>query len=111
MSLLFDIAELGSVSGALGLSALLALKLIEAPFSNDFRQFQEVTRSAPLAMVAIAIDQVGSEFGGLCHQQIQLPLGQLIQLLKLDRAIKQVAFEPLWVELLGRDVQTQVNAL
>ena len=56
-------------------------------------------------MVAVTIDQVCAELGGLCHQQIQLPLGQLVELLKLDRAIKQVALEPLWIEFLGRDIQ------
>ena len=56
-------------------------------------------------MVAVTIDQVGSELGGLCHQQMQLPLGQLVELLKLNRAIKQVALEPLGVDLLGRDIQ------
>ena len=62
-------------------------------------------------MVAIAIDRVSSELGGLCHQQIQLPLGQVIKLLKLNRAIKQVALEPLWIELLGRDIQMQAKFL
>ena len=62
-------------------------------------------------MVAVTIDQVGSELGGLCHQQIQLPLGQVIKLLKLNRAIKQVALEPLWIELLGRDIQMRAKFL
>jgi hypothetical protein len=62
-------------------------------------------------VVAVAVNQVGSELGGLCHQQVQLPLGQLIKLLKLNRAIEQVALEPLWVEFLGRDIQTQTKYL
>jgi hypothetical protein len=77
----------------------------DSPFTNKSCQLQEVASGAPLAMVAVTIDQVGSELGGLCHQQIQLPLGQLVELLKLNRAIKQVALEPLGVDLLGRDIQ------
>ena len=66
----------------------LAIKLLDAPFTNDLGQLQEVTGGAPLAVVPVAIDQISSELGGLCHQQVQLGLGQLVELLKLNRAIK-----------------------
>ena len=65
-------------------AALLAIKLIESPFTNDLRQFQEIAGSAPLAMVAVAIDYVSPELGCLCHYQIKFPLRQLIKLLKLN---------------------------
>jgi hypothetical protein len=66
----------------------LAIKLLDAPFTNDLGQLQEVTGGAPLAVVSVAINQISSELGGLCHQQVQLALGQLIELLKLNRAIQ-----------------------
>jgi hypothetical protein len=58
-------------------------------------------------MVPVAIDQISSEFSGLCHHQVQLTLGQLIELLKLNRAIKQMALEPLGIKFLGRDIQRE----
>ena len=78
-------------------AALLAIKQIESPFTNDLRQFQEIASSAPLAMVAVAIDYVSPELGCLCHYQIKFPLRQLIKLLKLNRSVKQVTFKPLWI--------------
>lgn len=85
----------------------MTIQLIDSPFTNDFRQLQKVTRSAPLAMVPVAIDQISSQLGGLCHQQVELPLGQIVKLLKLNRSVEQVALEPLWIEFLGRDIQMQ----
>jgi hypothetical protein len=78
-------------------AALLAIKLIDSPFTNDLRQFQEIAGGAPLAMVAVAIDYVSPELGCLCHYQIKFPLRQLIKLLKLNRSVKQVTFKPLWI--------------
>lgn len=66
----------------------MTIKLIESPFTNDLGQFQEVPRGAPLAVVAVTINQIGSELGGLCHHQIQLSLGQVVELLKLNGTIK-----------------------
>ena len=85
--------------------ALVAIKLIESPLTNDLRQFQKIAGGAPLAMVAVAIDRISPDLGSLCHYEIKLPLRQLIKLLKLNRAVKQVAFKPLWVEFLRRDIQ------
>lgn len=62
----------------------MTIQLIDSPFTNDFRQLKKVTRSAPLAMVPVAIDQISSQLGGLCHQQVELPLGQIVKLLKLN---------------------------
>ena len=79
------------------------------PVTNNLRQLKEVTSGAPLPMVAITINPIRSELGRLCHQQVQLALGQLIKVLKLNRAIKQVALEPLGIEFLGRDIQWTRN--
>ena len=59
-------------------------------------------------MVAVAIDYISPELGSLCHYQIKLGLRQLIKLLKLDRAIKQVTFKPLWTKFLRRDIQVKL---
>jgi len=48
-------------------AALLEIKLIESPFTNDLRQFQEIANGAPLAMVAVAIDYIRPDLGSLCH--------------------------------------------
>ena len=48
-------------------AALFAIKLSESPLTNDLRQFQEIAGGAPLAMVAVAIDYIGPDFGSLCH--------------------------------------------
>jgi hypothetical protein len=48
-------------------AALLAIKLIESPFTNDLRQFQEIAGGAPLAMVTVAIDCISPNLGSLCH--------------------------------------------
>jgi len=48
-------------------AALLEVKLIESPFTNDLRQFQEIAGGAPLAMVAVAIDYISPDLGSLCH--------------------------------------------
>ena len=78
-------------------AALVSIKLIESPLTNDLRQFQEIAGGAPLAMIAVAIDYISPDLGSLCHYQVKLTLRQLIKLLKLDRAVKQVAFKPLWI--------------
>ena len=59
-------------------------------------------------MVAVAIDCISPDLGSLCHNQIQLPLRQLIKLLKLNRAVKQVAFKPLWIKFLRRVIQIKL---
>ncbi len=48
-------------------AALLEIKLIESPFTNDLCQFQEIAGGAPLAMVAVAIDYISPDLGSLCH--------------------------------------------
>jgi hypothetical protein len=48
-------------------AALLEIKLIESPFTNDLRQFQEIAGGAPLAMVAVAVDYISPDLGSLCH--------------------------------------------
>jgi hypothetical protein len=48
-------------------AALLAIKLIESPFTNDLRQFQKIAGGAPLAMVAVAIDHISPDLSSLCH--------------------------------------------
>lgn len=58
-------------------------------------------------MVAVAIDYISPDLGSLCHYKIQLPLRQLIKLLELNRAVKQVTFKPLWTKFLRRDIQME----
>ena len=47
--------------------ALVAIKLIESPLTNDLRQFQKIAGGAPLAMVAVAIDRISPDLGSLGH--------------------------------------------
>jgi hypothetical protein len=51
-------------------AALLTIKLIESPFTNDLCQFQEIAGRAPLAMVAVAIGYISPDLGSLCHYKI-----------------------------------------
>jgi hypothetical protein len=48
-------------------AVLLEIKLIESPFTNDLRQFQEIAGGAPLAVVAVAINYISPDLGSLCH--------------------------------------------
>ena len=59
-------------------------------------------------MVAVAIDYVSPDLGSLCHYEIKLPLRQLIKLLELNRAVKQVTLKPLWIKFLRRNIQMKL---
>jgi hypothetical protein len=55
-------------------------------------------------MAARTILNVGTDFRGFCHQQIELTLRKFIELLKFDLASKQVASKPFPNLFLGWDL-------
>ena len=61
---------------------------------NNSGQFQNVASGAPATMAAGAVFCVGADLGCFCHQQIQLSLREVIQLLEFHFAVEQMAAEP-----------------
>ena len=61
---------------------------------DDAGQLQDVAGRAPAAMAAGAIFCIRADLGCFCHQQVQLVLRKVVQLLKLHLAVEQMAAKP-----------------
>ena len=74
---------------------------------DDLCQFQHIAGGAPAPMTAGSVFRVRADLSGLCHQQIQLALWKLIELLQFQLSVEQVAAKPLASLFLGWDVSVQ----
>ena len=78
---------------------------------DDAGQLQDVAGSAPAAMAAGAIFCIRADLGCFCHQQVQLALRKVVQLLKLHLAVEQMAAEPFSYLFLRGDVTGHGSSL